>query len=160
MITFTSALALVLAVPGLPAKNVDQAQLKCLSEAIYFEAGNQTPLGKIAVANVILNRQKSNKKGLDVCGIIKQPKQFSYFQMTAYKKQRIDFKNPNVAKAVAESVIIAQKALEKKLPDVTRGARFYINPVYATSGNWTKSFIMTAKVGDHYFYRDPKVALT
>ena len=28
----------------------------CLAEAIYFEAGNQPLMGKIAVANVILNR--------------------------------------------------------------------------------------------------------
>ena len=28
----------------------------CLAEALYFEAGNQPRIGKIAVASVILNR--------------------------------------------------------------------------------------------------------
>ena len=38
------------------AKVVDQKQLKCLAENIYFEAGRESTEGKAAVARVVMNR--------------------------------------------------------------------------------------------------------
>ncbi len=154
--TFAAAFALTVSQLGADKVPVDARQFKCMAEAVYFEAGNQNYVGKIAVSNVILNRQRANKKGLDICGIIKQPKQFSYFQMSAYKKQKIDMRNPKVALAIRDSVTVALAAVQDKLHDVTAGAKFYLNPVHATGGAWAKKFVKTAHIGDHHFYRDPK----
>lgn len=38
------------------AKQVDQKELKCLADNIYFEAGGESTEGKAAVARVVLNR--------------------------------------------------------------------------------------------------------
>jgi spore germination cell wall hydrolase CwlJ-like protein len=38
------------------ANVVDQKQLKCLAENIYFEAGRESIEGKAAVARVVMNR--------------------------------------------------------------------------------------------------------
>ena len=39
----------------------------CLAQNIYFEAGNQPLAGKIAVANVTLNRVEHDKFPNNVC---------------------------------------------------------------------------------------------
>jgi hypothetical protein len=40
------------------AKTVDPKQFKCLTDNIYYEAGNQGTLGQAAVGRVVLNRVK------------------------------------------------------------------------------------------------------
>ena len=54
-----------------------KAELKYLTAIIYCEAGNQPEKGKIAVANVILNRVKNKKYPNSVKGVIYQKYQFS-----------------------------------------------------------------------------------
>lgn len=154
--TFAAAFALVVSQLGVDKIPVDKRQFQCMAEAVYFEAGNQTYVGKIAVSNVILNRQRATGNRLDICAVIHQPKQFSYLQMKAYKHQKINMKNPNVALTIRDSVTVALAAIQSKLPDVTAGAGFYINPVYATGGKWRHKFVLTASIGDHFFYKDPK----
>lgn len=52
--------------------NNQQTELNCLTKAIYFEAGNQSELGKQAVAKVILNRVNHNSFSNTICGVISQ----------------------------------------------------------------------------------------
>lgn len=139
---------------ALDQKRLDTKQHRCLTEAIYFEAGNQDLKGKIAVANVIVNRAKHHKK--DVCWVINRPKQFSYKQMRAFKRQQIDMRNPDTRAAMNGASSVSYRVLRGKVKDVTMGARFYINPAYATDFSWSKVFVKTVKIGDHVFYRDPK----
>ncbi len=54
-----------------------KAELQYLTAIIYCEAGNQPQKGKIAVANVILNRVKSKKYPNSIKGVIYQKSQFS-----------------------------------------------------------------------------------
>ena len=46
---------------------------ECMAEAILFEAGNQPIVGKLAVAEVILNRVRSDKYPNTICGVLRQP---------------------------------------------------------------------------------------
>jgi spore germination cell wall hydrolase CwlJ-like protein len=51
----------------------DKKQIKCIADATYYEAGNQSVAGRKAVVNVILNRTKDTKKFASTpCGVIKQ----------------------------------------------------------------------------------------
>lgn len=88
--------------------------------------------------------------------LIKKPKQFSYRQMTAFKKQHVDLKNLRVKVAMLNSITVAYAASKGRLKDTTKGARFYLNPVAATDLSWSKQFVRTAVIGDHHFYYDPK----
>ena len=133
--------------------NVDEKQFKCMVEAIYFEAGNQSYQGKIGVANVIQERVRTDKKGRGVCEVIRKPKQFSYFQMSAYKRQNIQINNPKVRVAMMNAVTIALAAMREKLPNIVKGAQFYLNPGKATDFSWSRKFYRTVIVGDHHFYR-------
>lgn len=149
--TFGAALALTVSGLALQTHQIDPRQLKCLSEALYYEAGNQTFQGKIAVANVIMNRSKAKDKS--PCFIIKQPYQFSYLKSKAYKSQTIRMKDPKTKIALRMSVVVAYNVLRGKFPDLTQGAKFYLNPVVATDLSWSKVFVRTAIIGDHHFYR-------
>lgn len=52
--------------------------LLCLATAIFFEARGEPIEGKELVANVILNRVEHSSYPDAVCGVVNQPKQFSY----------------------------------------------------------------------------------
>lgn len=153
-VTFAAAYALTMSGMAIQTHKIEPHQMKCLAEAVYFEAGNQTYQGKQAVANVILNRAKVSKK--PVCKVIRKKHQFSYFKMSAYKKQSINLTNPKVKVAILNSITVAYAAARGKLKDNTKGARFYMNPVAATDFSWRNKFIQVAVIGDHYFYIDPK----
>jgi spore germination cell wall hydrolase CwlJ-like protein len=47
-------------------------ELKCLADNIYYEAGNQSTQGKLAVAAVTINRVKSPKFPKSVCAVVYQ----------------------------------------------------------------------------------------
>ena len=53
-----------------PAKG--DANWRCLSEALYFEARGETVKGQFAVAEVILNRVDSPRYPDSICGVINQ----------------------------------------------------------------------------------------
>ena len=52
--------------------------LTCMALALYFEARSEPLDAKLAVAEVILNRVEDTRFPDDVCGVVWQPKQFSW----------------------------------------------------------------------------------
>ena len=51
---------------------VREKQLDCMAMNIYREAGHESFEGKVAVAQVVMNRVNSGKFAPDVCGVIYQ----------------------------------------------------------------------------------------
>ena len=47
-------------------------QMRCLAEAIYFEARSEPEAGQAGVAQVVLNRVRSGIFPTDVCGVVYQ----------------------------------------------------------------------------------------
>ena len=47
-------------------------ELKCLSEALYFEARGEQIEGQIAVADVIINRKNSRQFPGTICGVVSE----------------------------------------------------------------------------------------
>ena len=45
-------------------------QSTCMAEAIYFEAGNQPLVGKMAVGSVIMNRVRSTRYPNTICDVV------------------------------------------------------------------------------------------
>ena len=58
--------------PPMARPDLDVRSLACLTEAIYFEAGNKGEPGRQAVAHVILNRVASKNFPDTVCSVIKE----------------------------------------------------------------------------------------
>jgi spore germination cell wall hydrolase CwlJ-like protein len=116
----------------------DSREVNCLTEAVYFEARGEPYLGKLAVANVILNRTRLADRFPDtVCGVIRQKGQFSY-----NPKQKVtDFDLWIKIRMICEEVLLGQGI------DPTKGALFF--------GTLTQPFICTKHqkrvIGNHRF---------
>lgn len=62
------------------------SDLKYLTAIVYCEAGNQSYKGKLAVANVVLNRVKSKKFPNSIKSVISQKGQFSPYRSGSYSR--------------------------------------------------------------------------
>jgi spore germination cell wall hydrolase CwlJ-like protein len=127
-------------------------QLECLAKNIYYEAGNEPFEGKVAVAQVTLNRVDSGSFPNDVCKTIYQKNIFyekTVCQFSWYCDRATTMKPINRA-VYNESMIVAKKVLLEgfRLPSLEQALYFhgdYINP------GWNRQQV--AKVGRHIFYR-------
>lgn len=121
-------------------------ELKCLADNIYFEAGNQSTQGKLAVAAVTINRVKSPKFPKSVCSVVYQrTKRVCQFSWVCEGKKTV-----RSAQQYSESKKIAEKVLLYGANHGILGRNVlfyhadYVNP------RWNLRRV--AKIGDHIFY--------
>jgi hypothetical protein len=128
------------------------SDLKCLSEALYFEARGESVKGLFAVAEVILNRVDTRSFPSSVCGVVRQGVsngkhqcQFSY---------NCDGKSEEITEPLAYQMVgkIAKIMLAGEPRILTKGATYY--HTVAVNPSWSRKFTQTAKIGVHKFYRD------
>ena len=62
--------------PVVEIPEIDLAELDCLALNIYHEARGETYQGKVAVANVTLNRVAHSKYPDSVCGVVRQGRHY------------------------------------------------------------------------------------
>lgn len=127
------------------------AQLDCLARNIYNEAGSEPFEGKVAVAQVTINRTESGAFPSDICRVVYQKNvvyekvlcQFSWYCENASAKKPIN------GPAFAESMEVAKKVLLEgfRLPDLKNA--LYFHGDYVQPG-WNKKPV--AKIGHHVFY--------
>jgi N-acetylmuramoyl-L-alanine amidase len=129
-----------------------QQQLDCLARNIYHEAGGEPFEGKVAVAQVTINRAESGQFPSDICQVV-------YQKNVVYEKVLCQFswycaspsaKKPMNGPVYTESMEVAKKVLLEgfRLPSVKDALYFhgdYINP------GWKRERV--AKVGRHIFYK-------
>ena len=129
-----------------------QKQLDCLARNIYHEAGSEPFEGKVAVAQVTINRAESGQFPSDICQVVHQ-------KNVVYEKVLCQFswycdgpsaKKPMNGPVYTESMEVAKKVLLEgfRLPSVKDALYFhgdYINP------GWKRERV--AKVGRHIFYK-------
>lgn len=132
---------------------------RCLTEAIYYEAGNQSEIGKEAVALVVLNRVGAKHRPKTVCGVIAQAHviddrkicQFSFWCGNKYKPNK---------EAWADSQKIAHRVLQNywkrdimsKYQNATYYHADYVKP------KWRKSKVFLGKIDKHLFYGEQSEA--
>lgn len=127
-----------------------EKQLTCLAKNIYFEAAREPFEGKVAVAQVTINRTNSGKFPEDICDVVFQKTKIAdriVCQFTWYCERGP--KIPNKDSEYVESLEVAKKVLLEnfRLPSL-HGAMYYhadyVNP------NWKLPRI--TKIGRHIFY--------
>ena len=131
---------------------VRNKQLECLARNIYYEAGNQPFEGKVAVAQVTINRAESGQFPKDICQVVYQKNvvyervlcQFSWYCETATMMRP---KNTAVFK---ESELVARQVLLEgfRLPSLKNALYFHathINP------KWNREKV--AVIAGHVFYK-------
>jgi spore germination cell wall hydrolase CwlJ-like protein len=135
-----------------------ERELKCLAQNIYYEAGYEPFEGKVAVAQVTLNRMESGKFPDDVCGVVYQKNAIygsTICQFSWYCNQPALRKPTNPA-AFNESMAVAKKVLlEGFRLDGLKNAMYY-HADYV-SPKWGKEKIAT--IGRHIFYSDNKAKI-
>lgn len=129
-----------------------EQQLDCLAINIYREAGYEPFEGKVAVAQVTMNRVSSGKFGKDVCGVVYQKNvimekvvcQFSWACDSAAKSRPVNKEAYNESYAVAKKVLLENFRLDV-LKDALYYHAAYVNP------RWSLDKI--GQIGQHIFYR-------
>lgn len=123
-------------------------EVECLARNIYFEAGGEPRAGKIAVAEVTMNRVKSKQYPRTVCGVVHQKsKGICQFSWVCEGKTKVR-KNTD---AWRDSVKIAENILISKHEYGIIGSAKHFHAVYVNP-NWAESKRMIKKIGQHIFY--------
>lgn len=129
------------------------SEFECLAEALYFEARGETVKGQFAVAEVILNRVKSEQFPNTVCGVINQGTGKRYqcqFTYTCDGHEEV-INEPTAFERVAK---VARLMLDGVNPRLTKGATYYHTT--AVNPRWARTFTNTTRIGVHLFYRDER----
>ena len=71
---FGAFLMFLLLLPTTVQASDENGEAVCMAKNIYFEAGNQPLAGKVAVAQVVLNRIEHSAYGDNVCDVVYQAK--------------------------------------------------------------------------------------
>lgn len=126
--------------------------LNCLAKNIYYEAGNEPFEGKVAVAQVTVNRVNHSKFPSDVCKVVYQKNtiynkvvcQFSWHCNPSLKSRPINWHYFRESKDVARKVLYEGYKL-KSVKDALYFHADYVEP------NWHRERVV--KIGRHIFYR-------
>ena len=129
-----------------------ERQLACLARNIYFEAGNEPFEGKVAVAQVTINRAQASGFPDDICQVIYQ-KNIIYQRVVCQFSWYCDRESASRImhrEVYTESMEVAKKVLLEgfRLPSLTQALYYhadYVNP------GWKKERI--TKIGRHIFYK-------
>ena len=131
---------------------VRERQLACLAKNIYYEAGYEPFEGKVAVAQVTLNRTESGQFPDDICQTI-------YQKNVVYSKVICQFSwacdrdtgvRPINKAAYNESMEVAKKVLLEGFRLSSMKDALYYHASYINPG-WRRTRI--AQIGNHIFYR-------
>jgi spore germination cell wall hydrolase CwlJ-like protein len=139
---------------GMNTASAEQVQkdLNCLAINIYREAGNEPFEGKVAVAQVTLNRTQNPDFPSEVCGVVYQKNnftgrivcQFSWYCDSTHRNRPVNRELYNESYRVAKMVLLENFKLES-LDQALYYHADYVNP------NW--GYKKITKIGQHIFYK-------
>ncbi len=137
------------------ASAVDRTRaLRCLADAIYYEAASEPAMGQRAVAQVILNRVRHPAFPATVCGVVYQGAnqgaggghgcQFSFACDGSLARVPL-------AAAWTRAARVAAAALAGEVEPAAGLATYY--HTYAVAPAWNRGMVMTGAIGAHFFHR-------
>lgn len=128
-------------------------QLECLTKNIYWEAATEPFEGKVAVAQVTMNRVDNGRFGTGVCGVVYQRDNFlgrvvCQFSWACENTHKV---RPVYPALYRESEEVAKKVLLENFRLSTMKDALYYHADYVNP-KWGKPKI--GQIGRHIFYRD------
>lgn len=129
-----------------------ESAVLCMALNIYHEARSEMIPGQYGVANVTMNRAKSDD---DICRVVTQKAQFSWTQKLVTKQGgKFVLKPAGYPKDEAAWNLawrVATYAMSNRHIDFTQGATHY----HATnvSPAWRSAVTKTKRMGAHVFYK-------
>lgn len=115
--------------------------LLCMATAIYFEARGENLMGQRAVAQVVINRVEDSRYPNTVCGVVWEPKQFSFTHDGKPEKMY-------EVEAREKAMQVAEEALQGNGLNIT-STHYHSNKVRPY---WKTHYKLDGRVGNHLFY--------
>jgi spore germination cell wall hydrolase CwlJ-like protein len=120
-----------------------------MARNIYYEAGTESYTGKLAVAQVTLNRVKTGYWGKSICNVVYAKQQFSWTKVP--KRAWMALKGNAWADSLqAANQVLSYGVRVKPLKTALFYHADYVNP------NWKDKDKRIAKIGAHIFYTQAK----
>jgi hypothetical protein len=132
-------------VGDMPVDTDLSADLKCLAQAVYFEARGEPIEGQLAVAEVVINRARSGIYPDNYCDVVTQPAQFSFVRRGRIPQADETSAAWQRAEAIAE--IAQQNLWRTKASDALYFHATYVRP------SWAQRKVQLAQIDTHIFYR-------
>jgi spore germination cell wall hydrolase CwlJ-like protein len=114
----------------------DQEQILCLAKNVYYESRGESVREQTAVAAVTINRTKDRRYPNTICGVVYQPKQFSWTIGYKGRGKPMTGENFQAIWKLSEQAYFGEMVL-----DPTNGATHYYShkmlkrpPVWAKAG--------------------------
>jgi hypothetical protein len=127
-------------------------EARCLAEAVYYEARGESLQGQMAVAEVVVNRTRSNYYPTTFCGVVYQGAERQTGCQFTFTCDGSLFRQPRGAAWARSEMIAAQVMMGMTRPITHRATHYHtteINPY------WSSSLVQTTRIGSHVFYRFP-----
>ncbi|WP_309627524.1 cell wall hydrolase [Brevundimonas sp.] len=128
---------------------VPTSDVECLTQAIYYEARNESEEGQAAVAEVVMNRSRSGAYPRSVCAVVYQRNsrtcQFTFTCDGAIGRSPVDM----VKWARAER--IARDVHEGRMPAALPATSLNYHASYV-SPSWGRRLERVRQIGTHIFY--------
>ena len=146
------------------------ADVLCLAKNIYFEAGVESTAGKLAVANVTLNRTLGDNYPNTICEVVHEGIHRYNARIEEYVpvRDRCQFSwycdglldDPREGRTWESAQELAKKVLvnhhDEALIDITDGATHYHANWMETYPKWSKKKKIMASIDRHIFYGSKK----
>ena len=123
--------------------------LKCLTDAIYYEAANEPDAGQRAVAQVILNRMRHPTYPNSVCGVIYQGSERATGCQFSYSCDGSMARVPAQAAWLRAGRVAAQALAGSVYAPVGMATHYHATYVYPY---WAPSLNFVGTIGAHRFY--------
>jgi hypothetical protein len=131
---------------------LDQRELGCLAQAIYYEARGETVRGQVAVGEVVMNRVRSKHYPNTICGVVYQGwRRATGCQFTFTCDGSLD--NRPTGRAWQRAEHIAAQVMMGHTRSVVGASTHYHTT--AVSPRWRPMLVETVRLGEHIFYRLP-----
>lgn len=123
--------------------NYTKKDLDCLTRNIYYEARGEDDRGKLAVAQVTINRLKTGYWGNTICRVVYAKAQFSWTLM-----KKLPYPS---AELLAQSEEVARKVLEgHRIRGLSRS--LYYHAIHIQDPKWADTRYEAGQIGNHVFY--------
>lgn len=144
----TRILLLILLIPNITNAEVwPITEQDCFAANIYHEARGEPLVGQYMVGYVVMNRLRNDKYPDTICEVVKQSKQFSWFD-PKNPKYPTDYHAWETAKSITVKFLLGHPVA---YIDLSEGAIFY-HASYMTPW-WAKEKTFILEVAGHKFYR-------
>ncbi len=141
-------------------KPVENAHIRCLAEAIYFEARGESVRGQRAVGSVIRNRVADPTFPSTICGVVYQsqtrPSRSKVFRVPIKHKCQFSYFCDGKPETIKEKKVFKQihrlavDLFHNPMYDVTNGATFY-HAEYVSPA-WKQHMKLTVIIGQQMYY--------